>query len=293
MGIKVYNKAGDTVVTEEQYNAGALKFLYNTVVGRFILKGILTRKWVSKVAGFYMNSRASKLRISRFVKAYKINLDEYEIEDYNCFNAFFRRKIKEDARPFSKDSNDLIACADSKVTYYKINEDLSFKLKHSIYTVGEILKDEQLAKEYKNGVCLVLRLCVNDYHRYCFFDNCEIKSAKTIDGILHTVCPVAEKRYKVYSENQREYCVLQTENFGDVIQCEVGAIIVGKIVNHSVNSAVRGQEKGYFEMGGSTIVLLFKENTLKVDSKIKKYSECGIETKVLMGETIGESIMTL
>jgi len=118
-----------------------------------------------------------------------------------------------------------------------------------------------------------------------------LKDKKVINGCLHTVGPIASKRYKVYSENHREYSVLAMKNFGEIIQIEVGALLVGKIKNHPVTTFNRGDEKGYFCFGGSTIVLLFKGNTIKVDEDIISYSQKGIETKVKMGEKIGSLLI--
>ena len=76
-------------------------------------------------------------------------------------------------------------------------------------------------------------------------------------------------------------------NLGKVIQIEIGALLVGKIINHNNKTFIKGQEKGYFEFGGSTIVLLLKENTVILDDDIIKYSQQGIEVKVSAGEKIG------
>lgn len=63
--------------------------------------------------------------------------------------------------------------------------------------------------------------------------------------------------------------------------------MVGKIVNHSKTSFQKGEEKGYFEFGGSTIVMLLKANIIDIDEDIIKNSMTHDETRVLMGEKIG------
>ena len=65
---------------------------------------------------------------------------------------------------------------------------------------------------------------------------------------------------------------------------------VGRIVNnHQVYTYKKGEEKGYFEFGGSTIVLLVKKNIINVDKDILENSSEGIETIVKYGEGIGKS----
>ena len=106
--------------------------------------------------------------------------------------------------------------------------------------------------------------------------------------MLHTVNPIANDVYPIYKENAREYSILHTDAFGDILMMEVGALLVGRIVNHHGAAEVRrGQEKGYFQFGGSTVVLLVEKGRLTVDSDILANSAEGAETIVKMGEKIG------
>lgn len=133
-----------------------------------------------------------------------------------------------------------------------------------------------------------MRLCVDDYHRYCYIDDGTKEENIFIPGVLHTVNPIALENYKIYSQNQREYTIMHTKNFGDVIQIEVGAMMVGKIVNYDGKTDIkRGEEKGKFLYGGSTIILLLNQN-IKIDDDIIKNTQDGAETIVKMGEKIGE-----
>ena len=50
----------------------------------------------------------------------------------------------------------------------------------------------------------------------------------------------------------------------------------------------KGEEKGYFEFGGSTIVLLLQYGKVRMDSDLIENSENGYETIVRMGERIGK-----
>ena len=261
--------------------------LYKSLIGAVIL-AFATRKTVSKASSLFMNSKYSKKNISKFIKKNKIDMSDYPKKDYSSFNDFFTRKIKSGKRKFSFKDKDLCSVADSKLLVYEINENLEMMIKEKMYTTSELLRDKDLASEFKNGLCLVFRLTVDDYHRYSFVDDGFVLKTKKINGILHTVGPIAFKRYKVFKENQREYSILQTKNFDKVVQMEVGALMVGKIVNHEVKEFKRGEEKGYFLFGGSTVILLFKENIVKIDDDIMINSKYGIETKVKLGEVIGK-----
>ena len=67
----------------------------------------------------------------------------------------------------------------------------------------------------------------------------------------------------MFTENKRDVVVLETSNFGRAVEVEVGALVVGQIcqVHRSPACFDRGDEKGYFSFGGSTIVLLFEKDT--------------------------------
>lgn len=276
-----YNRQTKRIEEDIEYQQSTLNFLYNSIPGRIILKLFVARPWFSKIKSKYQKSSKSKKDIAPFVKKYKIDIDN--IDFFNSFNDFFIRK-KEIIIPENK--NDFISIADSKLSVYKISEDLKLNIKNTVYTIEDILENKELAKRFNNGLCLVFRLSVDDYHRYLYPDSGSLLFNKKIKGLLHTVRPISSK-YKIYSRNSREVSLLNTESLGDVIQIEVGALLIGKINNHQHKNFKKGQEKGYFEFGGSTIVLLIKENKVVIDDDIIKYSQQDIETKVYSGEKIG------
>jgi phosphatidylserine decarboxylase len=283
--MKIYDRKGQEVIVDQSQN-NLLKLLYSHVLGRCLLK-VLTLPFITYLGGIYMNSFLSKHKIQPFIQKNHIDMSQYIVQDYHSYNDFFTRQIKREYRPFSKDSHTLIAPADSKLTYYPIFQDTHLKIKDSLYSLEDLLQNQELAQSYQGGVCLIFRLTVDDYHRYCFIDNGTKEDDHYIPGIFHTVNPIANDYYPIYKQNARSYSLLHTENFDDVIYMEVGAMMVGKIVNHSKTSFQKGEEKGYFEFGGSTIVMLLKANIIDIDEDIIKNSMTHDETRVLMGEKIG------
>ena len=261
---------------EQDTNKG-LKFLYNTIIGRLLLKLVISKP-ISNLYAKYMNSKLSKKKISKFINKNNIDMSDYIEKDYISFNDFFIRQIKDNKRPIS---SDLIAICDSKLSVYEINDNSTFKIKDSIYTIKELTKDN---KEYKYA--LVFRLCVDDYHHYVFPDNGKVISTKYIDGCLHTVQPISFKKYKVFHENARQVTYLECENLGEVAYIEVGALLVGKIVNENKKEFVKGEEKGHFEFGGSTVIMLINKD-INIDKKIIENTNKEIETIVKLGTKIG------
>ena len=264
--------------------------LYGNALGRMLLKP-LTATWLSKAAGVFLSTRASKIFIKPFIKSNRIDMSQFEPVAYESYNDFFSRRIREGARTVDMDPRHLISPADSKLTVLPITETGRFTLKHTEYTVGSLLKDPTLAAEFVGGWACIFRLTVDDYHRYCYAFDAEKGENIAIPGKLHTVNPIANDFFPIYKENAREYTLLRTEAFGEVIAMEVGALLVGKIVNHHGAATVRrGQEKGYFQFGGSTVVLLLKKDTAVIDSDILENSQNGIETVVKFGEKIGAAL---
>lgn len=263
-----------------------LNFFYDTLLGRIILKPFISKTF-SNLMGKYMNSKYSLKRVDKFIDKNDINIYEYSKQKYTSYNDFFIRKVVESKRPINAHKNAFISPCDSKLIVYKINDDLTLKIKNSYYSV-DTLVDKDIMSEYRGGYALVFRLSTDNYHRYCYIDSGTKGKNIHIDGVFHTVQPIALKHYNFYKTNTREYTVLDTNNFDKVIEVEVGAMGVGRIVNnHEVYKFKKGEEKGYFEFGGSTIVLLVKKDIITIDEDIYENSLENIETNVKYGEKIG------
>jgi phosphatidylserine decarboxylase len=92
MEIKIYDRKTKEVVIEKQYKEGHLKFLYNTVIGRVLLKYIFARKYFSGIYAKFMISKRSVKKIKPFIEKFNIDMNEYEGAEYKSFNDFFIRK---------------------------------------------------------------------------------------------------------------------------------------------------------------------------------------------------------
>ena len=261
------------------------EFLYSTIPGRILLK-VLTRRFISKIVGKYMDSSLSKGRISNFISKNSLDMTDYVQREYNSFNDFFTRELKEGARTVCMDNDALISPCDGLLSVYNISDNMDIRIKGSRYTAQELLENEELAKNYCGGKMLVFRLTVTDYHRYIYVDDGTKEGNVFIPGVLHTVQPISQTRYKIYKTNSREYTVLHTPNFGDVIHMEVGAMMVGRICNnHMEYTFKRGEEKGRFEFGGSTIVLLIEKGKAEI---FETYvPDTFTEVPVKLGQKIG------
>ncbi len=270
-----------------------LSFLYDTAPGRILLRPLISRP-VSEVCGRFLDSRLSGILIAPFARRHEIRTEDFDLSGVRSFNEFFCRPLKPGRRPVSQEARTLVAPCDGFLTAVPIRAGLVLPVKQSRFSIGRLLGDEELAKEWEGGLCLVFRLCVQHYHRYCYFDSGEKSRNRFIPGVFHTVRPVALQRTPVYTENSRDYTVLNTENFGRAVQMEIGAMLVGKIINeHPEERTVRrGEEKGRFAFGGSTILVLLKKDAVVLREDIAAASGAGVETPVRMGEAIGRAPVT-
>lgn len=263
-----------------------LKFLYQTVPGRVILKG-LSSVHLSKTVGAFFDSPLSLPIIPLFIKLNKIDMSEYRETGYKCFNDFFTRTLKPHARVFDMDPTHFVAPCDGLLSAYRIDKDMIIPVKQSSYSISSLLKNPELAQKYEGGTALVFRLCVNHYHRYAYPVTGRKSYNKHIKGVLHTVRPIALRNRPVFTENSREYTLIKSKEFGTILQMEVGAMLVGKIQNyHRAAYVRRGQEKGRFLYGGSTIILLIQKDKVNFSRGLFAATEHGFEIPVKMGESL-------
>lgn len=290
--IKVYNRQTQSIEIENTYKQDSLHFLYKTELGRAISSSVFNKHLISKLYGRVVKSRQSISLIQKFIKHYDIDISEikHPIESFRCFNDFFIRELTDTARPIDRNPEHLISPADSRLFVFDLAEKNNLPVKGYWYSLETLIKDKKLAKEYAGGWCFIYRLAPADYHRYCYIDNGQQEKVKRLRGVLHSVNPIAISVVKnLLSRNYRELTVLHTENFGKVLHLEVGALLVGKIVQRNIGAHdfQRGEEKGWFEYGGSTIIQIFKKESIVPDSDILEQTQNKVETLVKIGQRTG------
>lgn len=294
--MKLYYIDRKTGERKEEIVAGDryLKWMYGTASGNSILELIAKKKLFSSIYGKLQDASSSKKKISDFIKELQIDMDEAERRnpaEYKNFNDFFARTLKKESRLIAEESEVLISPADGRVFAYEdIDINAVIQVKGSTYRLMDLFQNNELAREYDGGVCVVIRLCPADYHRFHFPDGGVVNYSKKIEGNYYSVNPIALKKIaQIYCQNKREISLFQSNNFGQIVLMEVGATCVGSIIQtyKEGQKVEKGEEKGYFKFGGSTVIVFLKRDTVKIDRDIIKNTENHIETKVHMGEGIG------
>lgn len=270
-----------------------LRWMYETKGGDCLLEMFFKKKVFSSFYGKLQDLSISKRKIENFVKELEIDMTEAENSDlstYRSFNDFFIRPLKKAARPIKEDHRALISPADGRILAYEnIHITKLLQVKGQEYSLGELIEDDDMAQQYEGGGCIIIRLNPSDYHRFHFPDDGVPQATKKLTGEYYSVNPIAlKKKARIYCQNKREITLFESKNFHQILMVEVGATCVGSIIQtFTPNKSVKkGEEKGYFKFGGSTVILFLKPNVVKIDEDLLHNTKAGFETKVNMGEQI-------
>jgi len=291
--IKYYNRKENKYEIEKVASEKYLNWSYCSPVGKGLVELLLKKKLFSKLYGFYCDTKMSSRKVKGFIEDFKIDMSLYQKkpEEYTSFNEFFIRSLNPDARVIPGNDNILISPCDGKISAYEnINLDGLVQIKGFTYSLKELLLNNEIYKQYQGGTCLIFRLCPTDYHRFHFIDSGICSETTKISGHYYSVNPIALKNVKkLFCQNKREWSILHSDNFDGVIYMEVGATCVGSIIqNYTPNSKIKkGEEKGYFKFGGSTVILFFKKDIVKIHEDLLTQTQLGFETSVYLGEKIG------
>jgi phosphatidylserine decarboxylase len=290
--IMLYNRRSGQIKTELVYGRKWMDVFYGRPWGRRITEALLCRQPLSRLYGRVQQSAWTRKKIDGFAAQYGVDMSEAIVPEggFASFNDFFTRRLKPSARPVADDPNLLISPADSRLQAFTIDADTRLTVKGAAITVTQLLNVPEFPMLFKGGTCLIFRLAPPDFHRFGYMEDGVQGLIHTIDGPLHSVSPLS-LRHKpdIHCTNYRQWCFIESPRLGTLIQVEVGAMMVGSIVQNRPTGGVcrRGEEKGYFQFGGSTVIAILPPNRFRIDDDISKYSGLGIETLVRYGERIG------
>lgn len=295
----------DRITKKEEVEKVYGGFFVNLLYGKHLFRALFSF-WLlplaakiplgSHLVGLYQKSRVSRLAVKPFIKQYGVDPTEFldDVEDYQSFNDFFIRKLRPGVRPIVPGHDVAVLPADGRyLVFEKVSSADSFWIKGKKFCLKKLLQDDQLADSYEGGGMVIARLCPVDYHRFHFPCNALPSGTQNINGPLHSVNPIALKRYvNVLTENKRAITHLQTKSFGQVLFIEVGAMYVGSIHQTYVPGELyaKGDEKGYFSFGGSCIILLFEPGRIQFDQDLVDETKRKLEVRGQMGQSLGRAL---
>lgn len=297
--IKFYHRYTKTLEKEKVYGDALIKFVYRNPLGKFLLS-LLKRPWLSKLYGYLQSKPSSRLKVAQFIKDFSIPMEDYQggslvreskEDSYQSFNEFFIRSFVKGKRPFPEQSNRMGAFAEAR--YYgheSISEKTLLPVKGSELNYHDLIGGD--ASEFEGGPFLIARLCPVDYHRYHFPDEGRIVKSYRVKGVFDSVNPLALQFLpQILRENERQVSLIETKNFGKIAYIEVAAMCVGKMVQTHQEQFKRGEEKGYFLFGGSTVIVLGQKGKWKPSEDILSNTQKGIETYIHLGDEVAKALL--
>ncbi|KAI8648542.1 Phosphatidylserine decarboxylase [Fusarium keratoplasticum] len=257
-----------------------------------------------KTLDFGIDERAplSSTKIREFIDFYHINMDDFEpsnIDAYPTFEDFFVRKHKPGTRPIHEkdDPSQAVIAADSRVVVYKsvaMAHTIWIKGKH--FTIANLVMEPVLAKKWADGAVASFRLCPQDYHRFHSPVAGVVRWWKHIPGEYYNVDPIALRSgVDIVSKNARTCLCVSSNEFGDVLFVAIGATGVGTIRFHEKickegSRVEKGEEIGWFEFGGSSILVVFEPGRILFDRDLVEASEQATTVSVDVGMRMGVAV---
>ncbi|KAA8646497.1 putative phosphatidylserine decarboxylase Psd2 [Aspergillus tanneri] len=278
-----------------------IRLLYRGLKSREMEKKRIRKilKSMSVKQGKKYDDPASASQIQDFINFHQLDLSEVllPLDKFKNFNEFFYRQLKPGARPCSAPNEPriVVSPADCRsVVFDRMNEATGIWVKGREFSIDRLLGDAypEDVQRYRNGALGIFRLAPQDYHRFHIPVDGVLGTPKTIGGEYYTVNPMAiRSALDVYGENVRVLVPIDSVAHGRVMVVCVGAMMVGStvITRQGGEKVSRGDELGYFKFGGSTLLLLFEEGTIKFDSDLVGNSKGPLETLIRVGMSVGHS----
>lgn len=219
--------------------------------------------------------------IGTVVRRYQVDMSEALQPDalaYQHFNAFFTRRLRQEARRADADPQALLSPADGRISQAgAIVEGRVFQAKGQDYSVVELLGGDQAAAEpYRDGSFVTVYLSPRDYHRVHMPLDGTLRETVHVPGRIFSVAPFAvEGIPRLFARNERLVCHFDGPQ-GPFAVVLVGAMLVSSIATvwdglvippyaHAIRRKTFGggevalgrfAEMARFNMGSTVIVLL-------------------------------------
>lgn len=229
----------------------------------------------------------ARVEIKNHIEKYHVDLSACEPSDagaYENFSDYLSRRFAEGTRPIDEGANSLIAPCDGYITAHFINSMCLIPVGNHMYSVKKLLGGDSRAKEFAEGLALVIRLDEADPHRFAYAD-----SGMSSDA---TMVAAEKKNEDSMFYGARSCTFLNMTHFHTIAQVETCGNAKGVEQFALGESPVftKGQDKGRFLCGGAGIILLFKKGVMFPDDELMVNTREGLETRVHRGEKIGVAI---
>ena len=291
--IEYFDRHSKQKLIEQVYGEKWLDRIYGNPLGRLVLWLAVKRSWFSRWYGYRMSKPKSRRLISGFISKYGLDVSEFAEEEhsFHSFNDFFVRRLKPSARPISQADDVAIFPADGRHMGFQDLSDLEgVFVKGQSFDLKSLFGSEEAAAPFEQGSLIISRLCPVDYHRFHYTSAGKASAPSLINGGLSSVNPIALRRdLSIFWQNKRNLSYIETGGLGRIASFEVGATCVGSMTyGQSLPCFVeKGDEKGFFSFGGSSVITLFEPNRILLAEDLLEHSAHNRELYARMGEPMG------
>ena len=292
--IEYYHRYRQRVEEEKVLAARVLKQLHGTFYGPCLLP--LAGSLGSVLVKMWAKSSWSRRFAYRFIADYGVKLEDFVEPEggFKSWNDFFIRELAVKARPVDESSKHLCFPADGRhLCVPHLSDSVVFDVKGRSLNVAALLGSGERARFYESGAAVISRLCPIDYHRFHFpLGGRLLGESVRLPGDLKTVNPwILRHNLPVLWENRRVVVEYEHPLLKRVAVVLVGATNVGSIVlTYRGPQVEKGDEAGYFQFGGSSVVLLFGSSSVCFSQDLLEQSLQGRELYAHMGDTLGHMV---
>ena len=259
---------------------------------------------ISRLVGYLARCRTPWLKnllIKAFIRRFKVDMSQAKQPDhsaYPCFNDFFTRALRDDARPLGEG---LISPVDGLLSRFgRIERDSLIQAKGRNYSLTTLLGgDEERARPFHDGNFATIYLSPRDYHRVHMPLEGRLRETIYVPGRLFSVnLATADHVPGLFARNERLVCLFDTAH-GPMAMVLVGAMIVAAIETVWAGQITplpgspqttrfdepvvlpKGAEMGRFKLGSTVILCLpkgidFKDSLDANDSMVSMGQSLGI-----------------
>lgn len=197
--------------------------------------------------------------------------------DFEHFNAFFTRELREGARPIDPEPKSIVSPSDGHISQYgRITSERILQAKGHHYSVHSLLADDPYCGAFVNGFFYTVYLSPRDYHRVHMPLAGQLQRVVHVPGRLFSVSPGTVNQVpRLFARNERVVSLFDTDH-GPMAVVLVGAMLVssmettwqgvitpprgrriarGEWTRRDIRLQ-KGEEMGRFNMGSTVIVLL-------------------------------------
>ncbi len=291
---RYYNRHTGREEYESIYGEGWLRWAYQHPLGRLTMWALGRRALASWVFGLWMSHPLSRRQIRPFIQKYSIPEHEFakKTAEFRSFNDFFCRCLRPEARPIEQDPRTIVFPADGRHRGYANSFEVpEFFMKGEVCKLEQLCGSMKVASQFMGGAVVISRLCPTDYHRFHFCAEGIPSVPVELPGLLDSVHPIALRENATILWRNRRMMTIVNDLTGHPCYCqiEIGAAFVGSIrQTYCAEKFVRkGDEKGYFEFGGSCVITLFPPGTAILAEDLLRHTQAAQELYAHFGSPLG------